>query len=214
MNLVFLIFIFFSSSALISAIMVILSKNPVNSVLFLVLTFCNVTSLLFTLELEFIPISFVVIYVGAIAVLFLFVIMMLNIKLAELKENNKHLVPIAIFFSLLFLSEILLIIQADFNAILLIKKEHLIFISEYTSMFFLNLSFIHWFLELPNISFIGQILFTEFAKAFVVAGDILLLAMLGAIILTLQKKFISKSQNIYTQVLRDFNSSIKLRKII
>ena len=214
MNLVFLIFIFFSSSALISAIMVILSKNPVNSVLFLVLTFCNVTSLLFTLELEFIPISFIVIYVGAIAVLFLFVIMMLNIKLAELKENNKHLVPIAIFFSLLFLSEILLIIQADFNAILLIKKEHLIFISEYTSMFFLNLSCIHWFLELPNISFIGQILFTEFAKAFVVAGDILLLAMLGAIILTLQKKFISKSQNIYTQVLRDFNSSIKLRKII
>ena len=214
MNLVFLIFIFFSSSALISAIMVILSKNPVNSVLFLVLTFCNVTSLLFTLELEFIPISFIVIYVGAIAVLFLFVIMMLNIKLAELKENNKHLVPIAIFFSLLFLSEILLIIQADFNAILLIKKEHLIFISEYTSMFFLNLSFIYWFLELPNISFIGQILFTEFAKAFVVAGDILLLAMLGAIILTLQKKFISKSQNIYTQVLRDFNSSIKLRKII
>ena len=143
MNLVFLIFIFFSSSALISAIMVILSKNPVNSVLFLVLTFCNVTSLLFTLELEFIPISFIVIYVGAIAVLFLFVIMMLNIKLAELKENNKHLVPIAIFFSLLFLSEILLIIQADFNAILLIKKEHLIFISEYTSMFFLNLSFIY-----------------------------------------------------------------------
>ncbi len=214
MNLVFLIFIFFSSSTLISSIMVILSKNPVNSVLFLVLTFCNVTSLLFTLELEFIPISFIVIYVGAIAVLFLFVIMMLNIKLAELKENNKHLVPIAIFFSLLFLSEILLIIQADFNSILLIKKEHLIFISEYTSIFFLNLSFIHWFLELPNISFIGQVLFTEFAKAFVITGDILLLAMLGAIILTLQKKFISKSQNIYTQVLRDFNSSIKLRKII
>jgi NADH-quinone oxidoreductase subunit J len=143
MNLTFFFFYFFSSAILISAIMIILSKNPINSVLFLVLTFCNVTALLFTLELEFIPISFIVIYVGAIAILFLFVIMMLNIKLAELKEQNNHFVPVGIIFSVLFLSEIILLLQVNFKSLILLNQHHVVFLSEYTSMFFLNLSFIN-----------------------------------------------------------------------
>jgi NADH:ubiquinone oxidoreductase subunit 6 (subunit J) len=77
----------FAFSALMSAVMVIASKNPIHSVVFLILVFCNATGLLLLLKIEFIAMMFLIIYVGAIAVLFLFVVMMLNIKLNELNEN-------------------------------------------------------------------------------------------------------------------------------
>ena len=87
---------------LISSMMVVLTKNPVFSILFLILCFCDVSCMLFLLEIEYLPLMFLVIYVGAIAVLFLFVIMMLNIKIAEMKENSLHFLPIVIIFSVIF----------------------------------------------------------------------------------------------------------------
>jgi len=92
--------------------MVIFSRNPVYSVLFLVLTFVNVSSLLFFLELEYLPLVFIVVYVGALAVLFIFVMMMLNIRISDLKENNEQLLPVifiltAIFFFHIFPAYIL-----------------------------------------------------------------------------------------------------------
>jgi NADH:ubiquinone oxidoreductase subunit 6 (subunit J) len=82
-----ILFYLFASIALISSIMVIVAKNPIHSVISLILTFTNVTGLLILLKIEFIAMMFIIIYVGAIAVLFLFVVMMLNIKLNELSEN-------------------------------------------------------------------------------------------------------------------------------
>ena len=93
MSINVLLFFIFATLSITSSIFVIISKNPIFSVLFLVLTFANVSSLLFLFDLEFLPASFIVIYVGAIGVLFLFVLMMLNIKLAELKDSYSNTLP-------------------------------------------------------------------------------------------------------------------------
>ena len=106
MNSFFLIFCIFSTFAALSAGLVVISKNPVFSVLFLITTFCNVAILLFLLNLDFLPVTFIIVYVGAIAVLFLFVIMMLNIKVAELKDESLHLVAGILLFVIIFVAEI------------------------------------------------------------------------------------------------------------
>jgi len=114
MSLFFAFFCLFSSLALLSAILVIASKNPIYSVLFLILSFCNVSALLFLLNLEFLPITFLVVYVGAIAVLFLFVLMMLNIKLTELKSESSHFLPVACLLGIVFVLELFVMIRLEF----------------------------------------------------------------------------------------------------
>jgi NADH-quinone oxidoreductase subunit J len=101
------LFYLFAAFSILCSLFVITTKNPVFSILFLVLSFCNVSGLLFLFNFEFLPIAFLVIYVGAIAVLFLFVLMMLNIKLAELKENYFGFLPISIILSFVFIVELL-----------------------------------------------------------------------------------------------------------
>lgn len=108
----------FASIALISAVMVIISKNPIHSVVFLILVFCNATGLLILLKMEFIAMMFLIIYVGAIAVLFLFVVMMLNIKVNELGQTWPGLLPIGGIISAIFLLEIFLILDSDFIPLL------------------------------------------------------------------------------------------------
>jgi NADH:ubiquinone oxidoreductase subunit 6 (subunit J) len=105
-----LLFIF-SSLALVSGIMVIQSRNPVHSVLFLILVFFNAAGLLILLGLDFFAMIFLVVYIGAIAVLFLFVVMMLNIKLAEINEKKLRYLPIGGLLGILFLFEIFLIVD-------------------------------------------------------------------------------------------------------
>ena len=104
---------FFSSLALASGILVIRARNPVHSVLFLILVFCQAAGLLLLQNLDFFAMIFLVVYVGAIAVLFLFVVMMLNIKLAEISERKLRYVPIGGFLGLLFLGEMILIVNND-----------------------------------------------------------------------------------------------------
>ena len=108
-----LLFSLFSSLALLSGVLVIRSKNPVHSVLFLILAFCSVSGLLLMLGLDFFAMVFLVVYVGAIAVLFLFVVMMLNIKTAEVSENVLRYLPIGGLIGLLFILEVLLIVDSD-----------------------------------------------------------------------------------------------------
>lgn len=112
-----------------SSLMVILSRNPVYSILFLVLTFVNVSSILFFLELEYLPLIFIVVYVGALAVLFLFVMMMLNIRVTDLKEKNLQLLPAALLLSALFFFQIFSIIRSEFSSLNNIFSE---FCNEYT----------------------------------------------------------------------------------
>merc|ERR1712054_415313 len=107
------LFYFFSSFAIISGVMVIRSKNPVNSVLFLILVFCNSAGLLILVDLDFFAMIFLVVYVGAIAVLFLFVVMMLNVKIAEINENVLRYLPIGGIIGIIFLFEIFLMVDND-----------------------------------------------------------------------------------------------------
>jgi len=156
MSLFFAFFCLFSSLALVSAILVIASKNPVYSVLFLILSFCNVSALLFLLNLEFLPITFLVVYVGAIAVLFLFVLMMLNIKLTELKAENAHFLPVACLLGVVFVLELFVMVRLGFPFV------YSPFLDDLVNS---NASFIDFplfYLNESNMRSLGQILFVEY----------------------------------------------------
>lgn len=127
------LFFFFSSLAIMSGVMVIRSKNPVNSVLFLVLVFSNATGLLILVDLDFFAMIFLVVYVGAIAILFLFVVMMLNIKIVEINENILRYLPIGGLIGMIFLFEIFLMVYHDLAPLL-----------HFSDLSILTTSSIHW----------------------------------------------------------------------
>jgi NADH-quinone oxidoreductase subunit J len=161
MSLFFAFFCLFSSLALVSAILVIASKNPVYSVLFLILSFCNVSALLFLLNLEFLPITFLVVYVGAIAVLFLFVLMMLNIKLTELKAENAHFLPVACLLGIVFVLELFVMIRLEFLP-LTFSFVHSPFLSDFANSSASFIDFPLFYLNESNMRSLGQILFVEY----------------------------------------------------
>lgn len=203
-NIELFFFYFFSSITLISAIMVIGSKNPIHSVLFLILVFFNITGLLILIHVEFLAITFLIVYVGAVAVLFLFVVMMLNIKTIEINENIIKYLPIGGTIGLIFFFELFLIIN---NGITLILND---FRNTATNMY----QYLNWFLSIEkntNIEAIGKLLYTNYASLFIISGLILLLAMLSAIVLTISTKPITtfnKKQSVYNQVTRDYKKSL------
>ncbi len=162
----------------VSALMVVTSKNPVDSVLFLILVFLNAAGLTFLIEAEFIDLIFIIIYVGAIAVLFLFIVMMLEIKIQRGEGDVAQYLPFALLLGVIFFIQIFLSLEEVF-ANVSIK-------SDITS----------WYLlidDLTNIEILGQLLYTDFLLCFLLAGILLLIAMIGAIILTLN--FNSQRQN-------------------
>jgi len=150
--------------------MVIGSKNPLYSVLSLVSVFLLSSVLVFSLEAEFLALSFVLIYVGAIAILFLFIVIMLDIKV---RNTSTHLVGINAFIFLIFFSALLeFVITLDFN---------------YTLMNTTNYNWINWFSEinhLSNTQMLGQILYTYYYLFFLIAGFILFIALVGSLMLT------------------------------
>lgn len=203
-----LLFFIFSTLCILSSIFVISSKNPVFSVLFLIFSFANVSCILFLFDFEFLPISFLVIYVGAIAVLFLFVLMMLNIKLAELNDNNLNFLPLSIIFGVIFVCELICLLRFEFNILNVFHESSLFFLSDFTNVIGTNNYFLTLFSTFSNIKTISYALFSNYLYCFILSGFVLLLAMIAAIVLTLQKKFISKTQNIYTQILKDYNNAL------
>lgn len=187
----FIFFQIFASMALISGLIVITSKNPVSSVLFLVLVFCNASALLILLEVEFMALIFLVVYVGAIAVLFLFVVMMLSPKMEGARDFNLltlrteifRQLPIGILLGMVFLGVLFFVVKE--NSIGLISRTAL------------NQSegFQSWInimdgvgSSTSNLESLGQILYTQQFYYFLVAGFVLLVAMIGAIVLTLPTK--------------------------
>ena len=199
-----LLFYLFSSMTLLSGIMVIQARNPVHSVLFLILVFFNAAGLLVLLGLDFFAMIFLVVYVGAIAVLFLFVVMMLNIKIAEINEKRLRYLPIGGVLGLLFLFEILLIVDNDLIPLLLYNTESL--------LDFQNISFINWSENLQtvtNIQAIGNLVYTYYFYFFLMSSLILLVAMIGAIVLTMQKGIRIKRQQVFLQNTRDFAKTIR-----
>jgi NADH:ubiquinone oxidoreductase subunit 6 (subunit J) len=203
-----LLFTLFSGICILSSIFVILSKNPIFSVLFLILCFCNVSCILFLFNFEFLPISFLVIYVGAIAVLFLFIIMMINLKLAELSENQTQFWPLIIFLCCLFVFEMLTLFRLEFPFIQIYDQSSSIFLLDFLTNFNANFNYINSMFYFSNIKMIAYALFNNYLYCFLFSGFVLLLAMVGAIVLTLQKQFVTKTQNVYIQILKDFNNTI------
>lgn len=195
-----MLFFLFSSIALIASIMVINAKNPVHSVLFLILVFCNSAGLFILLGVEFLAITFIIVYVGAIAILFLFVVMMLNIKLVELNENMLRYLPIGALIGLIFLFEIFLVLENN-----LISLNYTIDTNN------LNINWDSKLTSFTNIELIGNILYTNYSYLVLVASLILLVAMIGAIILTLYIQTNVKRQDVFKQTSRHFSRSIILK---
>lgn len=180
--------------------MIITVQNSIYSVLFLVLSFISASSLLFLLEIEFIALIFIIIYVGAIAVLFLFVVMMLDIKTINFTKDSLKYFPIGSFLGVIFIVEMLLIIFNIFK------------VSPYTFNSFLLNNYTNWFEKidcLTDLESIGQILYTNYVVQFLISGLILLLSVIGAVVLTIKTTTKQeKTQNIFKQLSRNYKNVI------
>jgi NADH-quinone oxidoreductase subunit J len=179
---------------IVSALLVIGLKNPVHAVFSLILTFCITAMLLLTLLTDFLAITFVVVYVGAIAVLFLFVVMMLNIKFVQFTESIVRYIPFSIIIFLIFLSEMY------FSKIQLNLKSDF------------QMDWILYLKTAENIYLLAEVLYTEYVHIFIMAGLILLLAMVGTINITLYHAKNVKRQLVYKQLGREIRSSISLKR--
>jgi NADH-quinone oxidoreductase subunit J len=205
------LFYLFGGLAILTSFMVINSKNSVYSVLFLILVFMNSVGLLLLLEVEFLAMTFLIVYVGAIAVLFLFVVMMLNLKIGNLNENIIRYLPIGSFLGFIFILEIFIIFETDFLPLSNIKNQDFI-IQEIIG---LSQNFTMWatkFTTYTNMEQIGQILYTYYIYLFILSGFILLVSMIGAIVLTMHQRKNVKKQKIYEQINRNFETAIYLKK--
>jgi NADH-quinone oxidoreductase subunit J len=191
-----LFFYLFAGVCVASAVMVIAAKNPVHSVLFLILAFVNAAGLFMLLGAEFLAMILIVVYVGAVAVLFLFVIMMLDVDFAELRQGFLQYVPVGVLVGVIFLAELLLVVGAWTLGPGIP--------STITAPIPAGVS---------NTEALGLVLYTRYVYFFQAAGLILLVAMVGAIVLTLRHKPNVKRQNISEQVARTKVTSIEIRHV-
>jgi NADH-quinone oxidoreductase subunit J len=191
-----LFFYLFAGVCVASAVMVIAAKNPVHSVLFLILAFVNAAGLFVLMGAEFLAMILVVVYVGAVAVLFLFVVMMLDVDFAELRQGFLNYLPVGLIVVGILFAELI----------------------------FLTLT---WAIgpgvpqsvsapippSITNTEAIGRVLYTQYVYYFQAAGMVLLVAMVGAIVLTLRHKPNVKRQNIAEQVARTKQTAIEIRQV-
>ena len=191
-------FYLFAGITVASAVMVIASRNPVHSVLFLILAFVNAAGLFVLMGAEFLAMILIVVYVGAVAVLFLFVVMMLDVDFAELRRGFISYLPIGGLVGAVLLAELLVVVGAW-----VIGPEVAKAIT----------SPIPPAAEIPNTQALGLVLYTRYVYFFQAAGVILLVAMIGAIVLTLQHKPNVRRQIIADQVARHKASAIEIVKV-
>jgi NADH:ubiquinone oxidoreductase subunit 6 (subunit J) len=176
-----------------------------NSALFLIVCFCNISCILFLLELEYLPLVFLIVYVGAIAVLLLFVIMLLNIRVSLLKETGSQFFFIAIILAVNFILQLFFIFQSEFTSLVFLKSSNTLESTTFLSEIFCPITGIQTENTIKNLGFV---VYSQFYYPFLVSSLILLLAMIGAIVLTLQKSFKGKKQNIPHQVLSNFEINL------
>ena len=192
-------FYFFSIIAIISALMVITSRSTVNSVFFLILDFISIGCLFIMVGAEFLGIILLIVYVGAVAVLFLFVVMMLNV--AQQKQSwfvgkkSTH-IPSGLFVSVVILLELLVVVGGWKY------KENVM--SSSTLVINENIS---------NTHLIGSVMYTDYILYFQISGIILLLSMIGAIILTYRKRENIKTQSYINQISREKASSVEMKEV-
>jgi NADH-quinone oxidoreductase subunit J len=186
-------FYLFAVVTIASAVLVIFSRNPVHSVLWLILAFFNAAGLMLIAGAEFIALLLVIVYVGAVAVLFLFVVMMLDIDFAELRSGFSKNLPFGIIIALVLLAEVIFAISAWRAGPALSGAA----VPEATQ---------------PNIVALGQVLYSRFQYPFEIAGLILLVAMIGAIVLTHRKRGDLRTPKVGRQVSRRPADAVKLSK--
>ncbi len=189
-------FYLFSAVAVASGVMVIAARNPVHSVLFLILAFFNAAGLFVLLGAEFLAMILVVVYVGAVAVLFLFVVMMLDIDFVELREGFQRYLPIGVviggvlFFELFFVTGLWALVPA-----------------------MADISVAPMPPEVTNTRALGGLLYTKYVYAFQAAGVVLLIAMIGAIVLTLRARQGVRRQHAGRQIYRTRAASVEVVKV-
>ena len=193
-----LFFYLFAGICIASAFMVIAAKNPVHSVLFLILAFVNAAGLFILLGAEFLAMILIIVYVGAVAVLFLFVVMMLDVDFAELRQGFLQYLPIGGVVGIILLTELVLVVGAwaigpD------VSKAIATPIPPAATML--------------NTEALGHVLYTRYIYFFQAAGVVLLVAMIGAIVLTLHHKPNVKRQSIANQIARSKATAIEIVKV-
>ena len=150
-------------------------------------------------------------YVGAVAVLFLFVLMMLNVKMAELLKTHKNSMPICFIFGFVLLYQFMFLLRFEFEILDSLDVLSVAFLYDLSCLY--TFEFLHLNFTLTNIKLVGFVLFSKYLYHFVIVGFVLLLAMIAAIILTLQKSFVNKTQNVYLQLMKDHNNALRFNKI-
>lgn len=179
MSFQLIVFYFFAAIMVIAAVRMITAKNPVHSALSLVLVFFTSSAIWLLLEAEFLAITLVLVYVGAVMVLFLFVVMMLDINIAQIREGFVRFMPIAVVVSLVMIIELVLVVMSkEFD----IARE---VIAE---------------TQIGNTQALGEILYTDYLLPFEVASVILLVAIVAAIVLTLRQRPKTRYQNPASQI--------------
>jgi NADH-quinone oxidoreductase subunit J len=189
-------FYLFAGVCVASALMVIAARNPVHSVLFLILAFVSASGLFVLMGAEFLAMILVVVYVGAVAVLFLFVVMMLDVDFAELRQGFLNYLPIGAVIGAIFLVELLLVVGAwaigpGARAVVPIAPPD----------------------SVSNTAALGAVLYTRYIYYFQAAGVVLLVAMIGAIVLTLRHKPGVKRQSAARQIARTKLTAIEVRRV-
>ena len=193
-------FYFFSIVAVISAIMVTVSKNTVHSVFFLILDFISISCLFIMIGAEFLGMIMLIVYVGAVAVLFLFVVMMLNVAQQQnqwfnSKENSGH-IPIGLIISTIIFFELIIVVGGWKY-----KPE----LSDPNNTQLSN--------EISNTHSLGQVLYTDYIHVFQISGMILLVAMIGAIVLTFRRRVGVKTQSYLKQISRERSEGIEVLEV-
>ncbi len=190
-----ILFYLFATLTVFAGLMVISMKNPVHSVLFLIFAFFNAAGLFVLLGAEFLAMLLVIVYVGAVAVLFLFVVMMLDINLSRAREGFMRYLPIGGAVAVAMLVELIVMIRYSVG-----KKMTLVVESPIPT-------------EITNTEAIGHLIYTEYAYLFQMAGAILLVAMIGAIVLTLRQRPGVRRQSAIKQIGRKRSDSVEIVKV-
>src|ERR687883_475742 len=193
-----LFFYLFAGVCVAAAFMVIASRNPVHAVLFLILAFVNAAGLFVMMGAEFLAMILIIVYVGAVAVLFLFVVMMLDVDFAELREGFLQYLPIGALIGVIFLIELVLVVGTWAVSPELLRSPAVAIPPAD---------------QVSNTVALGRVLYTQYFVLFQAAGLVLLVAMIGAIVLTLRERLGIKRQDISRQVARTQETAIEVKKV-
>jgi NADH-quinone oxidoreductase subunit J len=193
-----LAFYIFSAILVASGVMVISARNPVHSVLFLILAFFQAAGLCVLMGAEFLAMILVIVYVGAVAVLFLFVVMMLDINFADLRRGFLQHLPMGGLVGIILLAELLSVT----GAWVISPKASALLGAPMPAV-----------TAVPNTKALGQVLFTNYVYLFQASGIVLLIAMIGAIVLTLRKRQGGLRQQVGLQVARRRDEAVAIRKV-